>query len=186
MYSTYDDGSILSIVNRMLKDRIVFLNGPITDETAHDMQAKMLYLASADAKAPIHLYINSPGGSVTAGLAIYDTMQLISPPVETVCAGMAASMAAVLLCAGAEGKRSILPHSRVMIHQPHGGAYGQTTDVLIAAREIETARAEIVSIIAKHTHQDPSKVLADVERDYWMSAEDARQYGIVDQVLAKG
>ena len=173
----------LDVFGRLSSDRILYLGEPIDDDVANCVVAQLLCMASEDAVAPIHLYINSPGGSISAGLAIYDTMQLISPPVETICAGMAASMGAVLLCAGAEGKRSILPHSRVMIHQPHGGAYGQTTDVLIAAREIERAREELVSIIAKHTHLDPAKILEDIDRDYWMSAGEALQYGIVDTVL---
>lgn len=170
----------VDIFSRMLLDRIIFLNTEINDDTASIIQAQLLYLASIDDTEDISLYINSPGGSVTAGLAIYDTMQLIKPNVNTICVGMAASMGAILLCAG--HKRSILPHSRVMIHQPSGGAIGQASDILIAAKEIEKCKEELARLVSTHSHQDITKVLADMDRDYWMSAEEAVEYGLVDEV----
>lgn len=170
----------VDIFSRMLLDRIIFLNTEINDDTASIIQAQLLYLASINDTEDISLYINSPGGSVTAGLAIYDTMQLIKPNVNTICVGMAASMGAILLCAG--HKRSILPHSRVMIHQPSGGAIGQASDILIAAKEIEKCKEELARLVSTHSHQDITKVLVDMDRDYWMSAKEAVEYGLVDEV----
>lgn len=172
----------MDIYSRMLMDRIVFLGSPIDSDVANAVQAQLLYLASLDEKADITLYINSPGGEVSAGLAIYDTMQLIKPDVATVCTGMAASMAAVLLSAGARGKRSILPHSRVMIHQPSGGARGMASDVLIAAREMEKTRGELCSILSLHTGRNYDRLLADMDRDCWMNAAEALEYGMVDTI----
>ena len=172
----------MDIYSRMLMDRIVFLGSPIDSDVANAVQAQLLYLASLDEKADITLYINSPGGEVSAGLAIYDTMQLIKPDVATVCTGMAASMAAVLLSAGARGKRSILPHSRVMIHQPSGGAHGMASDILIAAREMEKTRGELCSILSLHTGQNYDRLLADMDRDCWMNAAEALEYGMVDTI----
>ncbi len=175
----------MDVFSRLMMDRIIFLGVGIDPDVANIVQAQLLYLASVDDKADISLYLNSPGGVVSAGLGIYDTMQLIKPDVATICTGMAASMGAVLLCAGAEGKRSCLPHSRVLIHQPLGGVQGQAADILIAAKEIEKTREELCSIIAEHTKQESSRVFSDMDRDYWMNAEEARQYGMVDQILKK-
>jgi len=174
----------MDVFSRLMMDRIIFLGTEINDDVANIIQAQMLFLASTDPKSDITLYINSPGGSVSAGLAIYDTMQLIGPDVATVCTGRAASMGAVLLCAGSEGKRSALPHSRVLIHQPLGGTQGQASDILIAAKEIERARTELFSIISSHTGQSLDKVSADGERDYWMSSEEALEYGMIDKILS--
>ena len=175
----------MDVFSRLMMDRIIFLGVGIDPDVANIVQAQLLYLASVDDKADISLYLNSPGGVVSAGLGIYDTMQLIKPDVATICTGMAASMGAVLLCAGAEGKRSCLPHSRVLIHQPLGGVQGQAADILIAAKEIEKTREELCSIIAEHTKQESSRVFSDMDRDYWMNAEEALQYGMVDQILKK-
>lgn len=175
----------MDVFSRLMMDRIIFLGVGIDPDVANIVQAQLLYLASVDDKADISLYLNSPGGVVSAGLGIYDTMQLIKPDVATICTGMAASMGAVLLCAGAEGKRSCLPHSRVLIHQPLGGVQGQAADILIAAKEIEKTREELCTIIAEHTKQESSRVFSDMDRDYWMNAEEARQYGMVDQILKK-
>ena len=175
----------MDVFSRLMMDRIIFLGVGIDPDVANIVQAQLLYLASVDDKADISLYLNSPGGVVSAGLGIYDTMQLIKPDVATICTGMAASMGAVLLCAGAEGKRSCLPHSRVLIHQPLGGVQGQAADILIAAKEIEKTREELCTIIAEHTKQEGSRVFSDMDRDYWMNAEEARQYGMVDQILKK-
>ena len=175
----------MDVFSRLMMDRIIFLGVAIDPDVANIVQAQLLYLASVDDKADISLYLNTPGGLVSAGLGIYDTMQLIKPDVATICTGMAASMGAVLLCAGADGKRSCLPHSRVLIHQPLGGVQGQAADILIAAKEIEKTREELCSIIAEHTKQDNAKVFSDMDRDYWMNAEEARQYGMVDQILKK-
>ena len=168
---------------RLMMDRIIFLGTEVNDYTANVLQAQMLYLDSVDSGKDISIYINSPGGSVYAGLGIYDTMQFINSDVQTICTGMAASMAAVLLVAGAKGKRSALPHSRVMIHQPMGGAQGQASDIEITAREIQKLKKELYSIIAEHSGQPFDKVWADSDRDYWMTAEEAAQYGMIDQVL---
>lgn len=175
----------MDVFSRLMMDRIIFLGTQIDDYTANTLQAQLLYLDSVDPGKDISIYVNSPGGSVYAGLGIYDTMQFISSDVATICTGMAASMAAVLLVAGAEGKRSALTHSRVMIHQPMGGAQGQASDIEITAREIQKLKKELYTIIANHSHTDFDKVWADSDRDYWMTAEEAREYGMVDQVLAR-
>ncbi|MBP6926243.1 MAG: ATP-dependent Clp endopeptidase proteolytic subunit ClpP [Candidatus Pacebacteria bacterium] len=171
------------IYSRLLRDRIIFLAGVIDDHTANIVIAQLLFLENEDPKKDIKLYINSPGGSVTAGLAIYDTMQHIKPDVSTICVGMAASMGSFLLSGGAKGKRFALPNSEVMIHQPHGGAEGQATDIEITARQILKIRARLNEIMAKNTGQKVSQIEKDVERDYFMSAEDAKKYGIIDEVL---
>ena len=175
----------MDVFSRLMMDRIIFLGTQIDDYTANTLQAQLLYLDSVDAGKDISIYINSPGGSVHAGLGIYDTMQFIKSDVATICTGMAASMAAVLLVAGKEGKRSALTHSRVMIHQPMGGAQGQASDIEITAREIQKLKNELYTIIADHSHQPFDKVWADSDRDYWMTAEEAREYGMIDQVLIK-
>ena len=173
------------IYSRLLKERIIFLVGPINDHVASLVTAQLLFLESEDPKKDIFLYINSPGGLVTSGLGIYDTMQYIKPDVATICTGCAASMAAVLLCAGKKGKRSALKHSRVMIHQPLGGVSGQATDIEITAREILKLKDELYKIISKHSGQTFKKVNADSDRDYWMKADEAHKYGMVDEVLNK-
>lgn len=175
----------MDVFSRLMMDRIIFLGTPIDDYTANTLQAQLLYLDSADQGKDISIYINSPGGSVYAGLGIYDTMQFIASPVATICTGMAASMAAVLLVAGTEGKRSALTHSRVMIHQPMGGAEGQASDIEITAREIQKLKKELYSIIAEHSHTNYDKVWADSDRDYWMTAQEAKDYGMIDNVLTK-
>ncbi|MCR4768665.1 MAG: ATP-dependent Clp endopeptidase proteolytic subunit ClpP [Bacteroidaceae bacterium] len=175
----------LDVFSRLMMDRIIFLGTEINDYTANVLQAQMLYLDSVDNGKDISIYINSPGGSVYAGLGIYDTMQFISSDVQTICTGMAASMAAVLLVAGKEGKRSALPHSRIMIHQPMGGAQGQASDIEITAREIQKLKKELYTIIADHSHQSFDKVWADSDRDYWMTAEEAKEYGMIDQILTR-
>ena len=175
----------LDVFSRLMMDRIIFLGTEINDYTANVLQAQMLYLDSVDSGKDISVYLNSPGGSVSAGLGIYDTMQFITSDVQTICTCMAASMAAVLLVAGKEGKRSALPHSRVMIHQPMGGAQGQASDIEITAREIQKLKNELYTIIANHSHQTFDKVWADSDRDYWMTAEEARDYGMIDQVLVR-
>lgn len=174
----------MDVFSRLMMDRIMFLGTAINDNVANVIQAQLLFLQSVDAKRDIQLYINSPGGGVYAGLGIYDTMQFISPDVATICTGMAASMGAVLLCAGKSGKRSALPHSRVMIHQPLGGAQGQASDIEITAREILKLKDELYQIIAKHSKQKVDKVNKDSDRDYWMKAEEAKSYGMVDEVLS--
>ena len=174
----------MDVFSRLMMDRIIFLGAPIDDDVANIVQAQLLFLASND-PGDISLYINTPGGSVTAGLGIYDTMQLIEPRVATICTGMAASMGSVLLCAGAKGSRRVLPHSRVLIHQPLGGARGQASDILIAAREIEKYRSELCQIISEHSGQPYEKVFADADRDYWMTAQEAMDYGMVDGILGK-
>jgi ATP-dependent Clp protease protease subunit len=168
-----------------MMDRIIFLGTEVNDYTANVLQAQMLYLDSVDSGKDISIYINSPGGSVSAGLGIYDTMQFINSDVQTICTGMAASMAAVLLVAGTEGKRSALPHSRVMIHQPMGGAQGQASDIEITAREIQKLKKELYTIISEHSHQPFDKVWADSDRDYWMTALEAKEYGMIDEVLVR-
>lgn len=172
------------IYSRLLKDRIIFVTGEIEDHMANLIVAQLLFLESEDPDKDIHLYINSPGGSVSAGLAIYDTMQYIRPDVSTICVGMAASMASILLAAGAKGKRFALPHSRVMIHQPLGGAQGQATDIEIHAREILRVREEMNQILAAHTGKDPETIKLDTERDYYLTADEALSYGLIDQVVA--
>jgi ATP-dependent Clp protease protease subunit len=173
------------IFSRLLKDRIIFLDGEINDATADLVVAQMLFLESEDPTKDISLYINSPGGSVTAGLAIYDTMQYLHSDVQTICMGQAASMAALLLCSGKEGKRSILPSARVMIHQPWGGVEGQSTDISIHAREITRLKKLTIDIIARHTKKSFEQVSKDVERDFFLSSDDAVSYGIVDAVMRR-
>ena len=175
----------MDVFSRLMMDRVIFLGTEVNDYTANTLQAQLLYLDSVDPDKDISIYINSPGGSVTAGLAIYDTMQFISSDVATLCSGMAASMAAVLLVAGKEGKRSALKHSRVMIHQPLGGVQGQASDIIIAAKEIEKTRTELCSIIAEHSGQSFERILADADRDFWMTAQEAKDYGMVDEILTK-
>jgi len=177
--------SQLDVFSRLMMDRILFLGTGINDNIANIVQAQLLFLESVDASKDIQMYINSPGGSVYAGLGIYDTMQFIKPDVATICTGMAASMSAVLLCAGAHGKRSGLTHSRVMIHQPLGGAQGQASDIEITAREILILKEELYKIISKHTGQDYDKVYADSDRDFWMKADKAKEYGMIDEILAR-
>ena len=173
------------IYSRLLKDRIIFLGTAIDDSVANVVVAQLLFLESEDPDKDVYLYINSPGGVVTAGLAIYDTMQYIKPPVSTICTGQAASMAAVLLAAGANGKRIALPNSRVMIHQPLGGAQGQAADIAIQAKEILKTRGTLNEILAKHTKQPIERIQADTDRDFYMSAEEAIKYGIVDKVIER-
>lgn len=172
------------IYSRLLKERIVFLGTAINDHIANLTVAQLLFLAAEDPEKDIHLYVNSPGGSVTAGLAIYDTMQYIKPAVSTICVGMAASMGAVLLAAGAEGKRFSLPNSRIMIHQPHGGAQGQATDIEIQAREILKMKKQLNEILAKHSGQTLDQLENDTDRDKFMSAAEAASYGLVDEVIS--
>jgi ATP-dependent Clp protease protease subunit len=178
--------AIFDVFSRLMMDRIIFMGTAINDQVANIIQAQLLFLESTDASKDIQIYINSPGGSVYAGLGIYDTMQLIKPDVATICTGMAASMGAVLLCAGAKGKRSGLTHSRVMIHQPLGGAQGQASDIEITAREILTLKEELYNIISKHSGQDYDKIYEDSDRDYWMKAAKAKEYGMIDEVLSRG
>ena len=173
------------IYSRLLKDRIVFIGSPIDDDIANLVIAQLLFLEAEDPDKDINLYINSPGGIVTAGMAIYDTMQFIKPPVATVCLGQAASMAAVLLAGGAPGKRTALPNARILIHQPMGGTRGQASDIKIQAEEILRLREHLNSILSRHTGQPLERIGADTERDYYMSSEQAKAYGIIDQVVAK-
>jgi ATP-dependent Clp protease, protease subunit len=173
------------IYSRLLRERIIFLVGPVNDQVANLVVAQLLFLESENPNKDVFLYINSPGGSVSAGLSIYDTMNFIKPDVSTMCMGMAASMGAFLLAAGAKGKRLALPNSRIMIHQPSGGAQGQATDIEIQAREILKLREQLNGILAERTGQSLDKIKADSERDYFMSAEEARGYGLVDQVISQ-
>jgi len=175
----------MDVFSRLMMDRIIFMGTGINDQVANIIQAQLLFLESTDSSKDIQIYINSPGGSVYAGLGIYDTMQFIKPDVATICTGMAASMGAVLLCAGAEGKRSGLPHSRVMIHQPLGGAQGQASYIEITAREIITLKEELYKIISKHSGQSYEKVYEDSDRDYWMKADRAKEYGMIDEILTR-
>lgn len=175
----------MDVFSRLMMDRVIFLGTQIDDYTANTLQAQLLYLDSVDPGKDISIYINSPGGSVYAGLGIYDTMQFVSSDVSTICTGMAASMAAVLLVAGAEGKRAALKHSRVMIHQPLGGAQGQASDIEITAREIQKLKKELYCIIAEHSHTDYDKVWADSDRDYWMTSQEALEYGMIDRIFTK-
>ena len=175
----------MDVFSRLMMDRIIFLGVPIDDDVANIIQAQLLFLASNDSTSDISLYLNTPGGVVSSGLGIYDTMQFINSDVQTICTGMAASMAAVLLVAGTEGKRSALPHSRVMIHQPMGGAQGQASDIEITAREIQKLKKELYTIISEHSHQPFDKVWADSDRDYWMTALEAKEYGMIDEVLVR-
>ena len=175
----------MDVFSRLMMNRIIFLGTAIDDYVANVIQAQLLFLESTDPKRDIQIYLNSPGGSVYAGLGIYDTMQFISPDVATICTGMAASMAAVLMCSGTKGKRSALPHSRIMIHQPMGGVEGQATEIEITAREIQKLKKELYEIISNHSGQPYDKVWADSDRDYWMTAEEAKAYGMVDEVLVR-
>ena len=173
------------IYSRLLKERVIFLSGPVDDYMSNLVVAQLLFLESVDSERGIQIYLNSPGGGVYAGLGIYDTMQYINPDVATICTGMAASMGAVLLCAGATGKRTALKHSRVMIHQPLGGASGQASDIEITAREIQKLKNELYEIIAQHSGKSFEEVWKDSDRDYWMTAEEAKEYGMIDEVLVK-
>ena len=175
----------MDVFSRLMMDRIIFLGVAIDDDVANIIQAQLLFLASNDSSSDISLYVNTPGGQVTSGLGIYDTMQLIEPDVATICTGMAASMGSVILCAGAPGKRSALPHSRVMIHQPLGGAQGQATEIMIAAKEIEKTRRDLYQIISDHSGQPYEKIASDAERDFWLTASEALEYGMVDEILTK-
>ncbi|MFC5407765.1 ClpP family protease [Larkinella bovis] len=176
----------VDVFSRLMADRIVFLGTAVDDNVANIIIAQLLFLESADAKKDILLYINSPGGSVYAGLGIYDTMQYVRPDVATICTSVALSFGAVLLCAGAPGKRSALPHARVMIHQPHGGAQGQSVDIEITARQIVILRQELYGIMAHHTGRSVEELERNADRDYWMKAEEARSYGFIDDVLQRG
>ena len=175
----------MDVFSRLMMDRIIFLGVGINDHVANIIQAQLLFLESVDAQKDILIYLNSPGGGVHAGLGIYDTMQYINPDVSTICTGMAASMGAVLLCAGAPGKRTALKHSRVMIHQPLGGAQGQASDIEITAREIQKLKKELYEIISEHSGKSYKEVWKDGDRDYWMTAEEAKAYGMIDEVLIK-
>jgi ATP-dependent Clp protease protease subunit len=175
----------MDVFSRLMMDRIIFLGTQVNDQIANIIQAQLLFLESTDASKDIQIYINSPGGSVYAGLGIYDTMQFIKPDVATICTGMAASMGAVLLCAGAAGKRSGLPHSRVMIHQPLGGVQGQASDIEITAREIVTLKKELYDIISKHSGQPYEQLVEDSDRDFWLKADKAKEYGMIDEVLTR-
>lgn len=177
--------AVMDVFSRLMMDRIIFLGVPIYDDVANIIQAQLLFLDSTDSTSDIQLYLNSPGGSVSAGLGIYDTMQLVSSDVATICTGMAASMASVLLAAGEKGKRSALPHSRVMIHQPLGGAEGQATDIEIAAREILKCRKELYEILSQHTGKTFKQIEKDADRDYWMTSKEALAYGMIDEILTK-
>ncbi len=174
------------IYSRLLKERIIFIGTPIDDNVANLVMAQLLFLAAEDSSKDINLYINSPGGIVSSGLAVYDTMQFVKPPVSTICIGMAASMAALLLTAGATGKRYALPHARVMIHQPEGAFQGQASDIAIHAKEVLTIREVLNKLFAKHTGQSEDKISKDTDRNYFMSAVEAKKYGIVDEILEKG
>ena len=175
----------MDVFSRLMMDRIIFLGVPINDYVANIIQAQLLFLESVDAKKDILIYLNSPGGGVYAGLGIYDTMQYINPDVSTICTGMAASMGAVLLCAGAKGKRTALKHSRIMIHQPLGGAHGQASDIEITANEIKKLRTELYTIISEHTGKSFDDVWKDSDRDFWMTSTEAKEYGMIDEVLKK-
>ncbi len=175
----------MDVFSRLMMDRIIFLGVPINDYVANIIQAQLLFLESSDSSKDIQIYLNTPGGSVYAGLGIYDTMQYISPDVATICTGMAASMGAVLLCAGTKGKRTALSHSRVLIHQPMGGVSGQASDIEITAREIQKLKKELYEIIANHSGQKYQKVWDDGDRDFWMTSDEAKEYGMIDEVLVK-
>ena len=175
----------MDVFSRLMMDRIIFLGVPIDDYVANIIQAQLLFLESVDVSKDIQIYLNTPGGSVYAGLGIYDTMQYIAPDVATICTGMAASMGAILLCAGQKGKRTALKHSRILIHQPMGGAEGQASDIEITAKEIQKIKKELYEIIAHHSDQNYKKIWKDADRDYWMTAEEAKNYGMIDEVLLK-
>ena len=175
----------MDVFSRLMMDRIIFLGVPIYEDVANIIQAQLLFLESTDSKRDIQIYINSPGGSVYAGLGIYDTMQIVNPEIATICTGMAASMAAILLCSGHKGKRFALKHSRTMIHQPMGGVSGQAVDIEITAKEILKLRDELYNIIALHSGQNFEKVNKDADRDYWMNSDEAKTYGMIDEILVK-
>lgn len=179
------NASVIDIFSRLMMDRIIFLGVPIYEDVANIIMGQLLFLESTNSNRDIQIYINSPGGSVYAGLAIYDTMQYISSDVATICTGMAASMGAVLMCAGAHGKRTALPHSRIMIHQPLGGAQGQASDIEITYKEISKLKKELYDIIAQHSGQPYERVEKDSDRDYWMTAEESKAYGMIDEVLGR-
>lgn len=176
--------AVMDVYSRLMMDRIIFLGYPISDEVANIVTAQLLFLESTDRTRDIQMYINSPGGSVYAGLGMYDTMQFINPDIATICTGMAASMGAVLMCAGANGKRTALKHSRIMMHQPSAGAGGQASDIEITVNEIRKIKKELYKIIAEHTGKDEERVAIDCDRDYWMTAIEAKEYGLVDEVLS--
>lgn len=173
----------MDVFSRLMMDRIIFMGEPVNDYVANIVTAQLLFLDSTDRARDIQMYINSPGGSVYAGLGIYDTMQFVTPDIATICTGIAASMSAILMCAGVKGKRSALKHSRIMLHQPSGAIGGQATDIEITAREIKKIKQELYSIIASHTGKPVEQVAADCDRDFWMSAEESKEYGLVDEVL---
>ncbi len=175
----------MDVFSRLMMDRIIFLGTGINDQIANVIQAQLLFLESVDSNKDISIYINSPGGSVYAGLGIYDTMQFIKPNIATICTGMAASMGAILMCAGKKGKRSALPHSRIMIHQPLGGTQGQSSDMEIVVKEIGKLKTELYKIISKHSNQTYEKVHEDSDRDYWMKADEAKEYGMIDEILSR-
>jgi ATP-dependent Clp protease protease subunit len=175
----------VDVFTRLMVDRIIFMGLPVTDEFANIIIAQLLFLESADARKDILLYVNSPGGSVYAGLGIYDTMQYVRPEIATICTGLAASMGAILLCGGAAGKRSALKHSRIMIHQPYGGIGGQSSDIEITAKQILALRKELYEIIAKHSGKSAEQIEQDADRDFWMTSEEAKQYGLIDEVLVR-
>lgn len=175
----------MDVFSRLMMDRIIFLGVPIDDYVANIIQAQLLFLESVDSRKDIQIYLNTPGGSVYAGLGIYDTMQYIAPNIATICTGMAASMGAILLCAGAKGKRTALKHSRILIHQPMGSAQGQASDIEITAREIQKLKKELYEIIAVHSGQTYTKILKDADRDYWMTSQEALDYGMIDEILEK-
>lgn len=175
----------MDVFSRLMMDRIIFLGVPIDDYVANIIQAQLLFLESVDSKKDIQIYLNTPGGSVYAGLGIYDTMQYINPDVATICTGMAASMGAILLCSGTKGKRTALPHSRILIHQPMGSAEGQASDIEITANQIQVLKKELYEIIANHSGQPYKRILKDADRDYWMTSAEAKEYGMIDEVLVK-
>lgn len=175
----------MDVFSRLMMDRIIFLGVTIDNDVANIIQAQLLFLESVDSRKDIQIYLNTPGGSVYAGLGIYDTMQYIMPDVATICTGMAASMGAVLLCAGKDGKRTALTHSRILIHQPMGGAEGQASDIEIVSKEIVKLKKELYEIIARHSKQKYDKIYKDADRDYWMTAEEAKEYGMIDEILVR-
>jgi len=177
--------AVMDVYSRLMMDRIIFMGEPVNDYVANIVTAQLLFLDSTDRSRDIQMYINSPGGSVYAGLGIYDTMQFVTPDIATICTGIAASMSAILMCAGVKGKRSALKHSRIMLHQPSGAIGGQATDIEITAREIKKIKQELYAIIASHTGKPVDQVAADCDRDFWMSAEESKEYGLVDEVLFK-
>ena len=175
--------AVMDVYSRLMMDRIIFLGYPINDEVANSITAQLLFLESTDRTRDIQLYVNSPGGGVYAGLGLYDTMQFVTPDISTICTGMAASMAAVLMCAGAPGKRSALKHSRIMMHQPSAGAAGQASDVEITVNEVRKLKSELYEILSNHTGQKVEKIAKDSNRDFWMTADEAKEYGLIDEVL---